>query len=80
MSGAGKPVPWGITQHVADTAAAADTFADRLEEESLSASDLVGAPASSFNLAAVAAAYAGLGIASAELRGQVQVYRTPPAL
>ncbi|WP_445259258.1 hypothetical protein [Nocardioides aurantiacus] len=37
-------------------------------------------PSSSFNLAAAAAAYAGLAIASNELRDQVQVYRTRPAL
>jgi len=29
VSGTGKPVPAGITQHAADAAAAADTFADR---------------------------------------------------
>ena len=80
VSGAGKPVPAGITQHAADAAAAADTFADRLEEGTLSASDVVCAPSSSFNLAAAAAAYAGLAIAGVELRDQVQVYRTRPAL
>ena len=80
VSGTGKPVPSGITQHAADAAAAADTFADRLEEATLSTSDVVCAPASSFNLAAAAAAYAGLAIASDELRDQVQVYRTRPAL
>lgn len=80
VSGTGKPVPAGITQHAADAAAAADTFADRLEQGSLSASDVVCTPASSFNLAAAAAAYAGLAIASNELRDQVQVYRTRPAL
>jgi hypothetical protein len=78
VSGTGKPVPSGITQHAADAAAAADTFADRLEEATLSTSDIVCAPASSFNLAAAAAAYAGLAIASDELRDQVQVYRTRP--
>jgi hypothetical protein len=80
VSGTGKPVPSGITQHSADAAAAADTFAGRLEEATLSTSDVVCAPASSFNLAAAAAAYAGLAIASGELRDQVQVYRTRPAL
>lgn len=80
VSGTGKPVPTGITQHAADAAAAADTFADRLEEATLSTSDVVCTPASSFNLAAAAAAYAGLAIASGELRDQVQVYRTRPAL
>lgn len=68
----------GITQHAAD--AAADTFADRLEEGSLGVSDVVCTPASSFNLAAAVAAYAGLAIANNELRDQVQVYRTRPAL
>lgn len=52
----------------------------RLEEATLSNSDVVCTPASSFNLAAAAAAYAGLAISSAELRDQVQVYRTRPAL
>src|SRR4051794_11620150 len=80
VSGTGKPVPSGITQHAADAAAAADTFADRLNEHTLSISDVVCTPASSFNLAAAAAAYAGLAIASDELRDQVQVYRTRPAL
>lgn len=80
VSGTGKPVPAGITQHAADAAAAADTFADRLEEGSLRSSDVVCTPASSFNLAAAAAAYAGLEVAGDELRGQVQVYRTRPAL
>ena len=80
VSGTGKPVPSGITQHAADAAAAADTFADRLEEKSLSASDVVCTPSSSFNLAAAAAAYAGLAIPGSELRDQVQVYRTRPAV
>ena len=80
VSGTGKPVPSGTTQHAADAAAAADTFADRLEEGSLGVSDVVCTPASSFNLAAAAAAYAGLAIARNELRDQVQVYRTRPAL
>ncbi len=87
MSGTGKPVPSGINQHAADAAAAADTFADRFEEETLSTSDetlstsdVVCTPASSFDLPAAAAAYAGLDIASDELRDQVQVYRTRPAL
>ncbi len=80
VSGTGKPVPSGINQHAADAAAAADTFADRFEEETLSTSDVVCTPASSFDLPAAAAAYAGLDIASDELRDQVQVYRTRPAL
>lgn len=80
VSGTGKPVPSGITQHAADAAAAADTFAGRLENRSLSTSDVVCAPSSSFNLAAAAAAFAGLLIPSGELRGQVQVYRTRPAV
>jgi hypothetical protein len=58
VSRSGKPVPSGISQHAADAAAAADTFADRLEQATLSTSDVVYTPASSFNLAA-AAAYAG---------------------
>ena len=80
VSGTGKPVPAGITQHAADAAAAADTVAGRLEQGSLSVSDVVCTPSSSFNLAAAAAAYAGLAIDSAELRDQVQVYRTRPAV
>jgi len=79
VSGTGKPVPTGISQHAADAAAATDTFADRLAENTLDGSDVVCAPASSFNLAAACAAYAGLAIASSELRDQVQVYRTRPA-
>lgn len=78
VSGTGKPIPSEITQHAADAAAAADTFAERLEEATLTHSDVVCTPASSFNLAAAAAAYAGLAIPSAELRDQVQVYRTRP--
>ena len=80
VSGTGKPIPSEITQHAADAAAAADTFAERLEEETLTHSDVVCTPASSFNLAAAAAAYAGLAIPSAELREQVQVYRTRPGV
>lgn len=80
VSGTGKPVPSGITQHAADAAAAADTFADRLEAKTLSTSDVVCAPASAFNLAAAAAAYAGLSVVGGELRDEVQVYRTRPAL
>jgi hypothetical protein len=78
VSGTGKPVPSGITQHAADAAAAADIFADRLSQVTLSISDVVCTPASSFNLAAAAAAFAGLTIGSDELRDQVQVYRTQP--
>lgn len=80
VSGTGKPVPAGITQHAADAAAATDTFADRLENRTLGQSDVVCAPSSSFNLAAAAATYANLEIASSELRKQVKVYRTRPAL
>lgn len=80
VSGTGKPIPSEITQHAADAAAAADTFAERLEEGTLTHSDVVCTPASSFNLAAAAAAYAGLAIPSAELRDQVQVYRTRPGV
>lgn len=78
VSGTGKPIPSGITQHAADAAAAADTFADRLNQGTLSNSDVVCTPASSFNLAAAAATFAGLTIGSDELRDQVQVYRTRP--
>ena len=38
VSGTGKPVPSGISQHAAD---AADTFVGRLEEATLSSSDVV---------------------------------------
>lgn len=79
VSGTGKPVPSGITQHAADAAAAADTFADRLQQATLTTSDVVCSPASSFNLAAAAAGYAGLAIDSAELRSEVPVYRTRAA-
>ncbi len=80
VSGTGKPVPSEITQHAADAAAAADTFADRLQEATLSTSAALCGPASSFNLATAAAPYAGLAITRDELRGEVQVYRTRPAL
>lgn len=76
VSGDGKPVPDVISQHAADAAAAAETFADRLGLGTLASSDVVCTPASSFNLVAAAAAFAGLGIDRAELRSQVQVYRT----
>lgn len=79
VSGTGKSVPAGITQHAADAAAAADTFADRLEAGTLGESDVVCEPMSTFNLAAAAAVYAGLKIAVDELRLPVQVYRTRPA-
>lgn len=79
VSGTGKPVPAEISQHAADAAAAADTFADRLATATLELSDVICDPSSSFNLAAAAAAYAGLAIASAELRTPLKVYRTRPA-
>lgn len=79
VSGPGKPVPAGITQHAADAAAAADTFAQRFEVAALATSDVTCAPATSFNLAAAAAMYAGLAIAPDELRAPLQVYRTQPA-
>ena len=62
VSGTGKPVPAGTSQHAADAGTAADTFATRLAETRLSASDVTCDPASSFNLAAAAALYAGLSI------------------
>ena len=62
-----------------DAAAAADTFASRLEKEELERSDVVCAPESSFNLVAAAGMYAGLVMDLAELREPVQVYRTQPA-
>lgn len=79
VSGAGKPVPNSITQHAADAAAAADTFAIRLEESRLGESDVTCAPATSFNLAAAAALYAGLARDDDEIRTPLQVYRTPAA-
>lgn len=80
VSGTGKPVPAGTTQHAADAAAAADSFADRLEAGTLGESDVVCAPMSSFNLAAAAAPYANMTIGVDELRLPVPVYRTRPAL
>ncbi|GAA5008508.1 hypothetical protein GCM10023317_44260 [Actinopolymorpha pittospori] len=65
--------------HPPPAAAAADTFADRLATATLELSDVICDPSSSFNLAAAAAAYAGLAIASVELRTPVKVYRTRPA-
>ena len=79
VSGPGKPVPAGITQHAADAAAAANTFALRFEAAALAHSDVTCAPSTSFNLAAAAAMYAGLMIAPDELRAPLQVYRTQPA-
>lgn len=79
VSGTGKPVPAGISQHAADAGAAADTFATRLEESQLSMSDVSCEPSSSFNLAAAAALYAGLSIQADEIRAPIQVYRTQPA-
>ena len=79
VSGTGKPVPADTTQHAADAAAAADTFADRLEAGTLCESDVVCEPMSAFNLAAAAAVYARLTIAVDELRLPAQVYRTRPA-
>ena len=79
VSGTGKPVPADTTQHAADAAAAADTFADRLEAGTLGESDVVCEPMSGFNLAAAAAVYAKLRIAVDELRLPAQVYRTRPA-
>ena len=80
VSGTGKPVPSEINQHAADAAAAAATFADRVEQKTLNESDVCCAPASSLNLAAAATMHAGLTIAGDELRDEVRVYRTPGAL
>ncbi len=79
VSGSEKPVLTVTSQHAADAAAAAETFAERLEEGSLDHSDVVCAPMSSFNLAAAAAVYAGMRIDVDELRLPAQVYRTRPA-
>lgn len=78
VSGPGKPAPAGATQHAADAAAAGDTFAARLAEARLASSD-VTCDASSLNLAAAAAGYAGLSIPGDEIRQPVHVYRTQPA-
>lgn len=80
VSGPGKPVPGEVSQHAADAAAAADTFAERWESDTLDGSDVECAPHGSFNLAAAAALYAGLGMDVQEIRYAVSVLRTPPAL
>lgn len=79
VSGTAKPVPAGTSQHAADAAAAAGTFAERLESGSLDESDVVCAPMSSFNLAAAAAVYAKMTIDVDELHLPAQVYRSGPA-
>lgn len=79
VSGPGKPVSAAISQHAADAAAAADTFAERLEDSRLTESDVMCDPAKSFNLAAAAALYAGLSVAPSEMREPLMVYRTQPA-
>ena len=79
VSGTDKPVPADTTQHAADAAAAAHTFADRLEAGTVGESDVVCEPMSAFNLAAAAAVYARLTIAVDEIRLPAQVYRTRPA-
>lgn len=79
VSGTAKPVPAGTTQHSADAAVAAHTFADRLEAGTLGTSDVACAPMSSFNLAAAAAVYVRMTIALDELHLPAQVYRTSPA-
>jgi len=79
VSGTGKPIPDGITQHAADAAAAAEEFADRLDGGTLTHSDVTCLPSSPFNLAAAAATYAGLTISPAEIRSELPVYRTRSA-
>jgi len=80
VSGSAKPAPNGVTQHAADAAAAADTFATRLEESNLLLSDVTCEPGTAFNLAAAAAIYSGMSIATAEIRLPLRVYRTQPAV
>ncbi|MGS2648346.1 hypothetical protein [Streptosporangium sp. G12] len=79
VSGAGKPAPGGVSQHAADAAAAADTFAERAAAGNLVASDVTCAPESSFNLAAAAALYAGMTIDPGEVHSPLHVYRTRSA-
>lgn len=80
VSGHGKPAPGGVSQHAADAAVAADTFAERAADGSLTLSDVTCAPATSFNLAAAAVLYSGLAIDPAEIRSPLQVYRTHPTV
>jgi hypothetical protein len=79
VSGSAKPAPSGMSQHAADAAAAADTFATRLEESNLLLSDVTCEPSTAFNLAAAAAIYSSMSIATAEIRLLLKVYRTQPA-
>ncbi len=79
VSGPGKPLPFQVSQHAADAAAAADTFADRWTTESLDESDVTCDPNGSFNLAVAATMYAGLQVAPHELAMPLMVYRTQPA-
>jgi hypothetical protein len=79
VTGPGKPIHEGFSQHATDAAAAADTFAGRLEEATLTVSDVTCEPSTPLNLAAAAALFAGLTIPAAELRTSLQVYRTQPA-
>jgi hypothetical protein len=80
VSGPAKPIPGEVSQHAADAAAAAATFADRWSSEASTGSDVVCAPNGSFNLAASAALYAGVDINPQEIRLPVVVLRTQPAL
>lgn len=79
VSGPGRPVRSEVTQHAADAAVAAETFASRWTSGTLADSDVTCAPDGSFNLAAASAIFARLAIDPRELVLPVAVYRTRPA-
>lgn len=78
VSGAGKPVATVLGQHAADAEAAARVVAERLV--SGGETDVVCAPARSFNLLAAQALWAGLDIGDDELRLDVLVVRARPVV
>lgn len=69
-------MPAVVSQHAADAAAAARTFADRWQAQALGESDVVWAPSGALNLAASAAVYAGVDIDAAEIGMSVAIFRT----
>lgn len=80
VSGLAKPARGLVSQHAADAAVAAETFADHLRVDRLQPGDIRCAPHVGLNLAYAAASFAGLAIAPGEVEVEAYVFRTPPAL
>lgn len=80
VAGVGKPVRGPVSQHAADAAVAAETFAEHLRADRLKPGEIRCAPHTGLNLAYAAASFAGLTVAPNEVDAEAFVFKTPPAL